>query len=373
MTNNTRKNIISTVITVLILFAGIFLFQALSNQKKSTLGDTIQKNERRKVQVNNFESKSVANTIEIDGRLRAQERVNVTSKVQGLMQAGPRSIRVGKYFKKGELLYTIDSKEASFNLKAQKSALVTAITQIMPDIKFDYPESFDNWEKYLNDFDVNKNIKPFPTPTNNQERYFIDGRNLNNLYYQIKSLETHLKDYNIYAPFSGVITATNIYPGALISPGQVLCSMINTSYFELTSPVQLEELKYIKVGQKVNLYSDGLGETWKGEVARIGTILDESTQNIPIYISVKGKGLKDGIYLKGELSAGELDNVIELPKNIFLSPNTIFTVVDSTLTVKEITPIKRKQSDVIVTGLSSDESVVTGSLVGLFAGQKVNY
>lgn len=373
MTNNTRKNLISTAITVLILFAGIFIFQALSNQKKSTLGDSIQKNERRTVQISTFQPKEVSNTIEIDGRLRAQERVSITSKVQGLMQPGPRSIRVGKYFKKGELLYTVDSKEASYDLKAQKSALVTAITQIMPDIKFDYPESFKDWESYLNAFDVEQNIKPLPQPKNNQERYFIDGRNLNNLYYQIKSQETRLADYNIYAPFSGIITETNIFPGSLISPGQVLCSMINTGYFEMASPVQLEDLKYIKIGQKVELKSEGLEDTWTGEVVRIGTILDESTQNIPIYISVKGKNLKDGIYLKGELNAGQLKDVIALPKNIFLSPNKIYTVVDSTLTVKEITSIKRKQDEVIITGLGTNEKVVTGSLVGLFAGQKVNY
>jgi len=48
-------------------------------------------------------------------------------------------------------------------------------------------------------------------------------------------------------------------------------------------------------------------------------------------------------------------------------------IQDSTLVLKEITSIKRSDSEVIVRGLGADERVVTGSLAGLFEGQKVNY
>jgi len=373
MNTTTRKNIISIIVTIIILSLGLAIFQYLSKQKKSTLGGKIEKNERRKIEVKSYSAKEVDNTIEIDGRLRAQERVNITSKVQGLMLSSPRNIRVGKYFKKGELLYSIDKKEAAYNLKAQKSSFVTSITQMIPDIKFDYPQSFEKWKKYLSDFDINTSIQEMPKPSNDQEKYFIDGRNLNNLYYQIKSQETRLDDYNIYAPFSGVITAANIFPGSLISPGQILCSMINTNQYEIASPIGLENLKYIKVGQKVNLKSDGLNQIWQGKVQRIGTQIDESTQNIPLYISVTGSGLKDGMFLKGLVFGNKIKDVYELPKNIFLTPNSIYTVVDSTLNIKEVTTIKRLDETVIVKGILPNDKIVVSSMAGLFPGQKVNY
>jgi len=373
MNTSTRKNIISAIITILILAIGITIFQYMAKQKKSTLGGKISKKERRVVIADTFEQKSIANTIEVDGRLYAQERVNITSKVQGIMMPSPRSIRVGKYFKKGDLLYTIDSKEVAYNLKAQKSTLVTSITQMMPDIKFDYPQSFEKWQQYLSDFDVNKPIKALPKPDSNQEKYFIDGRNLSSQYFQIKSQETRLAEYNIYAPFSGVITASNIFPGSLISPGQILCSMINTNQYEIAAPIRLEDLKYVNIGQKVTLQSEGLDQVWNGKIERIGTQIDESTQNIPIYISVSGKGLKDGMFLKGNIQGKEIKDIYELPKNIFISPNSIYTIVDSTLQIKEVNSIKRMEDNVIVTGISSNDKIVTSSLAGLFSGQKVNY
>ena len=372
MQKKTRKNLISIAITIFILAAGFYGSQKMAAKKKSTVTDVVTKNERRKVQISNFKSGSEDNLIEIDGRLNAHERVAITSKVQGIMLPGT-SVKEGKYFKKGDLLYAIDNREANFNLKAQKSSLLTAITQMMPDIKFDYPQSLDKWQKYLNEFDIDQNIKALPKPSNDQEKYFIAGRNLQNQFYQIKSLETRLSDYNIYAPFSGVVTSANAYAGALISPGQSLCNMINTSYYEMKAPIALENLQYIKTGQSVELYSDELDQKWIGEVNRIGTQIDNTTQNIPMFIGVSGKGLKDGMYLKGNIKGATLQQVIKLPKHIFLSPNSIYVVKDSTLTIREIETIKRGTDHILVKGLEEDEKVVTGSLAGLFEGQKVTY
>ena len=106
---------------------------------------------------------------------------------------------------------------------------------------------------------------------------------------------------------------------------------------------------------------------------RIGTVIDPTTQNIPIYINVSGQGLKDGMYLEGELKGKDLEEVTKLPKSIFLTPNSIYTIEDSTLVATEITPVKRYDNYVLVRDLSPDKKVVVGSLAGLFEGQKVNY
>lgn len=373
MDKSIRKNLVSAIITILILALGAFVYYSLSSKKKSTVSDEIVKKERRTVKISNFSSSNQANMIEIDGRVRAHERVNLTSKVQGVMQETNKSIKEGKYFKKGELLFSIDNKEAAYALKAQKSSLMTAITQMMPDLKFDHPNSFDAWLKYLNSFNVDKPIMPLPAPLSDKEKYYVSGKNIYNQFYTIKSQETRLQDYNIYAPFSGVITAINVFPGALISPNQVLASMINTEQFEIVSPIPLIDLKHVKVGQSVELKSADLTKSWTGKVSRIGTQIDEATQNIPIYINVFGRGLKDGMYLKGTLSGQELEEVTKLPKDIFISTDEVYMVEDSTLTAKTVITVKRLSNHVLVKGITSDDKLVIGSLAGLFEGQKVNY
>jgi len=373
MNKKLRKNIVSAIITILILALGVVVFMTLSAQKKSTVSDKVVKKERRTVKVSSFTPNKESNEIDIDGRVRAYERVNLTSKVQGVMQETGRTIREGGYFKKGDLLFAVDSQEALFALKAQKSLLMTSITQMMPDLKFDHPDSFQGWLEYLNAFDVDKPIAALPEAKTDQEKYYVTGKNIYNQYYNIKSQETRLREYNIYAPFSGVITAINVFPGALISPGQTLATMINTEQFEISTPIPLSDLKYVKVGQSVELTSTDLSKKWNGKVSRIGTQIDAATQNIPIYIRVFGRGLKDGMYLKGKLDGEALDDVIKLPKEIFLNPEEIFVVEDSTLVAKEIVAVKRLSNHILVQGLVPEDKVVTGSLAGLFEGQKVNY
>lgn len=372
-THTTRKNIISAVITILILFAGVMGYLKLSSQKTSTVTDGLAKKERRKVSFVTFSPQTTENNIALDGRLRAQERVNITSKVQGVMQESNRSVREGMYFEKGQILFTVDSREASYDLKASRSSLMTSVTQMMPDLKFDYPDSFEAWKKYLDDFDIDRPVGALPDPVSQQEKYFVSGRNIYNQFYNIKSQETRLSEYTIYAPFSGVVTAANIYPGALISPGTILATMINTNRYEIAAPIPLDDLKYIKIGQRVNLRSDELDKDWTGKVTRIGTQIDATTQNIPIYISVSGSDLKDGIYLKGSVNGSSLDAVTQLPKSIFVTPTSVYVIQDSTIVVKEINTVKRTNDHVLVDNLKSDEMVVTSSLAGLFEGQKVTY
>jgi len=373
MNRKLRKNIVSTIITLLILGLAGFLMKTLSDQKKSTVSDRVVKKERRKVSTAQYTSSNVTNKIEVDGRVKAHERVNLTSKVQGVMQESGRSIKEGSYFKKGELLFLIDSKEVDYALKAQKSQLMTAITQMMPDLKFDHAKSFDGWKNYLDEFDVTRPLASLPEPKTDQEKYYISGRNIYSQFYNIKSQETRLKEYNIYAPFSGVITAINVFPGTLISPGQVLASMINTSQFEISTPIPLSDLKYVSAGQSIVLSSSDLSKTWKGKVSRIGTQIDAATQNVPIYASVYGLGLKDGMYLRGELDGAELKDVTKIPKDVFVDSDALYVIEDSTLVLKIIEPIKRSSDHVLVRGLSNEDRVVTSSLAGLFEGQKVNY
>lgn len=345
----------------------------LADMKKSTVGGKPKVKERRVVSVQQYSPTEASNTISLDGRLLAHDRVSITSKVQGVMQPTGTRLREGMYIKEGALLFDLDNTEAQYQLKAQMSALMTSITQMMPDLKFDYPASFEQWQRYLTDFDINGRLAALPEPATEQERYFVAGRNIYNQYYNIKGTATRLADYKIYAPFSGVVTGVNVTPGALVSPGQALASMINTSTYEMKAPVPLSTLQYVKVGDKVSVTSDDLERSWQGRVVRIGTLIDEATQNVPLYISVSGRGLKDGMYLRGELSGSTLADVYVLPRSVLTSPTTVFVVEDSTIVSKVVEPVKRSDDGVLLRGLTPDDLVVSGSKAGLIEGQKVSY
>ena len=373
MSNNIRKRVISTLTTLLILSVGVFAFYKLQSNKKSTVSAKYAKKELPTVKLSSFPMESASNEISIDGRVKAAERVGLFSKVNGILESGSAVVREGSYFKKGTLLFRVNDEEARYNVLAQKSILMTSITQMMPDLKFDYPAGFQKWQNYLDVFDVEKPLPALPSIDDKQEKYFVTARNIFNQYYAIKGLEARLADYNIYAPFSGVITSISVYPGSLVNPGANLANMMNTGIYEMVATVSLEDLNSIKQGQSVELTSPDLDRNYSGSIARIGSQIDNATQNLPVYIRVRGKGLKDNMYLSGTLKGAAIDDVIALPKSVFVNPRTIYTVQDSTIVLKEVTPVKRLSKTVLVKGLGTNEKVITGSLAGLYEGLKVNY
>lgn len=368
---NKRKIIISLVLTFLILLGGMWVYQALLNQKKPPAATILQKEALRRVAVQKLKPQTTTNHIAIDGRLVAYQQVNLSANVSGNLLPTTREVKKGMSFQKGDLLFDIDQRKANYNLYALRSSLLNAITLIMPELKLDYPEAFVNWKKYLDDFEVEAPVQPLPTITNEREKFFVAAHNIQNLYYNIKSAEAQLSDYKIYAPFSGVITRADVFPGALVMPGQPLGAMMNAYQYELEAPINEKDLGAIRVGNTVKLQSANSDKTWNGKVVRIGNQIDQSTQSIPVYISVGGNGLKEGMYLKGTVKGTALQNVFPLSKKLIVNQEYIYILKDSIIQLQKIAIKSRDDQSVYVTDLDPEMWIIQDDPRGLSEGQKV--
>jgi len=350
----------------------MLIYHKLGAEKEPVQKNFDKAKELREVEVTQYLVENADNNIVIDGRLISYQSVNLSSKVTGQLINSGKAFKKGTYYKKGELLFDVDQREARYNLFALRSNLLNQITQIMPDLKLDYPQAFQNWKKYLDDFDVESAVKPLPTITSDQEKYYVASKNIYNTYYSIKGNEARLADYKIYAPFSGVVTATNVFEGSMISPGLQLGTITSTGYYELEAPLSETQLQYVKVGQSVELLSELSGKKWIGKVNRISSTIDPATQSIPLFIGVSGSGLKEGMYLKGNLKGSSLKQVAVLPKGIVVDQEYVYSVQDSTINQTKLEIISRDGDFVYVSGLDMDKWIVKSTTAGLYEGQKVS-
>jgi len=367
---NTRQRILSAIFTLAILILGMLIYRNFANREPVSYAN-LSKKDIRQVETDHFNLTSTNVTIDIDGRLRSIDQVDLNAEVSGKLLPMKKRFKEGVYYRKGELIFNIDDTDAKYTLLALRSNLLTSITQMMPDLKFDYPEAFQRWKSYLDDYDVTNAINPLPEIHNEQVKYYVAGKSILNQYYSIKSQEDRLSDYRIYAPFSGIVTASNVSPGSLVAPGTNLGSIINTSSFELAAPVSLADLKYINIGQNVNLYSEALGKEWKGRVSRIGNLIDPTTQNIPIFITLSGKGLNQGMYLRGSILGEPIESVYKIPEELIVNQNQVYVVQDSTIQYKNVEILNRQDGAVYARGIDANDDIVISSINGLFKGQKV--
>ena len=110
--------------------------------------------------------------------LAAKQRVELYSEVQGIFKTGSKLFKPGQKFNKGETLIRIDASEYYASVQSAKSNLYNTIAAIMPDLRLDFPEVFQKWQTYLNNFDLNKTTPKLPEMTSEKENYFITGRGI---------------------------------------------------------------------------------------------------------------------------------------------------------------------------------------------------
>jgi len=137
-------------------------------------------------------NKSVPITLKTSGNIVAKNKVDIFSEVLGVFESSAHDFKPGSRYRQGETLLRINSDELRANLKAQKSGLVNQITLLLPDLKLDYPASFDQWNQYISNFDIDRSLSPLPTAVSEREKLFILGKGIHTTFYNIQNLETRL-------------------------------------------------------------------------------------------------------------------------------------------------------------------------------------
>lgn len=355
----------------LVLLIGAFALSRFLSQQKDPPRPKVAATKVKVVDTLHLRLGSIPTTLNVQGELSAYDKIDLFSEVTGTLEKTDRSFKVGTYFPKGSVLIKVNQQEARLSLLSQKSNLLNAITQLMPDLKIDYPESYEHWKAYLDNFEVEASIKAFPEPLNDQEKYFIASRNLYSQYYTIKSQEERLDKYTLYAPFSGVITAASINPGAVVRTGQKLGELMSTGRYELEATVALRDLKYLAVGNPVELYSEDIEGSWSGKIRRISDQVDAGTQTVRVFISVSGNDLKENMYLRGDVVASNIDNAFALPRNLLNDQQGVFVVRDSVLRLKVVQVVKMTDESAIIRGLEDGTPILAQPIPDAFDGMKV--
>ena len=364
-----KRKIILSVLGVLLIIASIYGAIAIVNSKNTPKPrpDKVVKT----VFVDTVKNGTVDIVVPANGNLRAKQRVELYSEVQGVFNRGVKLFRAGREYRAGETIIKIDASEYAASVQSAKSNLYNLITSIMPDLRLDYPEVFDKWQNYLNGFDMAKTTPKLPEMASDREKYFISGRGILTSYYNIKNLEQRLSKYRISAPFGGVLTEALVTEGTLIRAGQKLGEFINTDVYELEVAVSKTYSDLLKLGETVKLVDLEGSKTYQGTVARINGNVDQESQTIRAFIEVKDDNLKEGMYLEANLSAKEETNAIEVDRGLLLEDNKIFVVRDSILDLIEVNPVYFSNKKVVLKDVPDGLTIISKPVVGAYAGMLV--
>jgi multidrug efflux pump subunit AcrA (membrane-fusion protein) len=363
------RKIILSGLGILLIIAAFYLAKGISQNKKKQR--PVAAKVIKTVFVDTVKNGTVKIVIPANGSLTAKRRVELFAEVQGVFRTGSKLFRAGQKYRSGQTLIRIDASEYYASVQSAKSNFYNSVTSIMPDLKLDFPEVFDKWQKYISGFDMAKTTPKLPVMTSDKEKYFITGRGINTSYYNVKNLEQRLVKYGIRAPFNGILTEALVTEGSLIRSGQKLGEYIDDSVYEMEVAVSKSYASLLKVGETVRLNNLENTETYAGTVSRINGSVDPTTQTISAFIEVKDDKLKEGIYLEAQLEAKQEENAIEIDRSLLSDKNEVFVIRDSILDLISANPVYFGDSKVVLKDIPDGTHLLARPVPGAYAGMLV--
>ena len=363
------RKIILYVLGMLVLgLAGWVSYLLITKEKEQPPAPRMQV---KTVFTDTVRNSSVPIKVAANGNLVAKERVALFAEVQGVFRASAHPFKEGQPYRRGEVLLRIDASEYMASVQSAKSNLYNLITAAMPDLRLDYPEIYPKWQGYLNSFDITETTPELPEMTSEQERYFINGRNIVTTYYNVKNLEQRLTKYVIRAPFSGVLTEAQVTEGSLVRPGQSLGVFINPRVYELEVAVNKTYSDFLRVGRKVRLESLSGTERYEGTVSRINAAVNQESQTVSVFIDVADPNLKEGMYLEATIEGREEEDAIEIPRKLLTEQGELYVVRDTILDLIPVNPVFFTEETAVLKGVPEGTVYVTRAIPGAYPGMVV--
>ncbi|MEE2733495.1 MAG: efflux RND transporter periplasmic adaptor subunit [Pseudomonadota bacterium] len=234
---------------------------------------------------------SIADPLEALGTLKANESVVLTANVAEIIRA--IHFESGQRVAKGDVLVELDSSEEQAVLQEAKYTLNEAQSQL------------DRIKAVAKRGDASQSL------LDEKQREFYVARA------RVAAIESRLENRLVRAPFAGVVGLRNLSPGAYVSPGDTITTLVDDRRMKLDFSVPSLFLTSLKPGVAIQATARALNNAvFEGGVQSVDNQVD------PVSRSVTVRAILDNA--QGQLRAGLLMEVklLSNPRQAMVIPES---------------------------------------------------
>lgn len=229
---------------------------------------------------------AIAETLTLSGSVISDNQKMITSRFMGFVTQV--NVSDGDYVKKGDLLYTIDSKEIDSAKRQAESSLQMYQNQ--------YNNVLLNLKRYK------KLLEQDMVAKYEVENLELAARNMEDMITiaqaRLSEVENQYNYLNVEAPNDGVVVAANIKVGEMAMPGMPAVILSDLTNLKISAEIAEGNLDSIKHGKKVTVLIPSLGIEQIGTVSAIIPSSNPMTHTFKIKVSFKNtnKSVYPGMY-----------------------------------------------------------------------------
>lgn len=182
-----------------------------------------------------------------------------------------------------------------------------------------------------------------------------------------------LDDTVIRAPFDGLVRERQIAPGAYVSVGHAIATIVRSNPLRFRGTMPERNAQELALGQSVVLRIESLDEPRTVKITRISPALDESSRALLFEALVDNADgrLRTGLFAEGEVVLDPEARSIVVPRSAvveFAGAEKVWKVVDGTAREQEVhTGLRRPEGVEIAAGLGAGDQILLHASQGRVA------
>lgn len=249
----------------------------------------------------------LADSLEALGTLQANESVRVTAKVSDTIRR--INFRDGQTVRAGDVLVELTN--------AEEAALLAEAESLEEEARRQY-----------------ERIQRLVAQSNASEALLDERhREWRTAQARVNAVRSRLADRIVTAPFSGTVGLRRVSPGAWVSPGEVITTLVDDSSMKLDFTVPALYLGSARPGTVIEASSPVFPErTFTGEVSSVDSTIDPVTRSITVraIIPNEERMLVPGMLMTLNLLRNEREAIVIFEEAVIPRANQTFVMVVNT-------------------------------------------
>lgn len=329
------------------------------------------------------------------GRVMAQTEIDLITGVSGnIIKISPAFIS-GGFFKKGDLLVSIDPAEYDLRVAQAQARVMEAQYQLTRE-EAEADQARDEWQ-HLGQGDPNPLSLRIPQLREKKAKLTAEQE-------ELKNARLLRQRTDIRAPFNGRVRNKAVGMGQYLSSGAILGRIYNSDLAEVRLPLSTYELAFIDFpdlphrtqstqGAPVRLTANyqGQRQTWLGHIVRSEGVVEQDTGMVvvvaqipdPFGLNTNKPGssstqsssapLPVGLFVEASIEGRWFDDLVILPASALLKNNRVAIIdQDNRLRFRTVEVLRREREQAIIkAGLNAGEKVFVSGLHHPLEGMEV--
>jgi len=301
------------------------------------------------------------------GTVRADNTSVIASRVMGTVNAV--YVREGDSVRAGQLLMTIDDRDAAQRERAANMAVESA------NQNRDLAEK--TWQRYKNLYDEKALTRQEMDQIETQKK--VADAEYERAKAMAQEAKTYLSFTRVTAPVSGRITEKRIDVGSMATPGTPLLVMESNGSYYIESSLDAAWVKTVKTGMPVVAVIETLAQPLQGKIREVLPSVDPLSRTFTIKVYIRNAPVRSGLFARVQIPVGKKEAIIVPPQAVVQKGQLtgVYTVDSRGLVTYRLVRLGNHYAGgvEILSGLNANDRIITAGMDrvtdgGMIAGEK---